>query len=205
MKGKQGFAKISADGYSQGYNFIAMELLGPSIKTLFKNRGKGFTLSTVLKIGYDLVNLLEELHGENIVHGDIKPDNITIGLDNQTKLYLIDFGLAYTIGTTGSKPEQIKYVVGTFDYLSLGAHQAIVSFKNDLQSLAIMMVHLLYNKLPWNTDRSNNYKKTFDLKKKFFYQPPSYLPREISSFIRAIGKMPDVDRPNYDLLRSITK
>lgn len=48
VKGKPGFGKIFAYGKTDGYNFIAMELLGPSLKSLFAANKKPFTLQTVL-------------------------------------------------------------------------------------------------------------------------------------------------------------
>lgn len=148
MKRKPGFAQISAYGNVQGFNFFAMELLGPSLNSLFKTNRNSFDLRTVVKIGHDLVNHLEALHNENIVHADIKPDNVTVGLNNHTELYIIDFRLSHTMSNENKLPVHIKYIVGTFEYLSLGVHKSIVSFKNDLESLVIMLVFLLKGKLP---------------------------------------------------------
>lgn len=210
MNGKPGFAKISAYGSAQGFNFVALELLGPSLKALLKTNEESFSVRTVLKIAFNLMDNLEMLHNENIIHADIKPDNVTVGVNNHD-LYLIDFGLSYTMKNENEQPVKIKYVIGTNDYLSLGAHQGIVSFENDLESLAFMMVYFLKGKLPWSANSLKNLPQSgvlnaiYEQKKKFFNRIPSSLPRQIIRFMTVIQKMTYVDRPNYDLLRSILK
>ena len=40
-----------------------------------------------------ILDILKYIHGENIVHRDIKPDNFLMGIEqNENKVYLIDFG-----------------------------------------------------------------------------------------------------------------
>lgn len=208
IKGKKGFAKKYGDGVASGYNFIALELLGKSLASILSTRKMAFSLPTVLKIGHDLVSKLEELHKLNIVHSDIKADNVTIGLNNSSNLYLIDFGLAQTINSTAEadkQPEKIAYIVGTRNFMSVGAHKGLVSFKNDMESLAILLVYLHSKKLPWEKYSQNEMQAILDAKKKYFFLPPQSLPRPIYSFIRAIGKMTRTDPLNYDLLRKVLK
>lgn len=149
MKGKIGFANLIAHGKSSGYDFMAIEFLGPSLGTLHTAHGRSFGLSTVLKIGIKLLDRFQILHGENIVHCDLKPENVTIGHHDQTELYLIDFGLSKTI-INADEPLKINRIVGSFLYLSIGAHDGIVSFRNDIESLAYMLAFLFQGDLPWD-------------------------------------------------------
>ena len=42
-----------------------------------------------------MINRIEYLHGKNLVHRDVKPDNFLIGLNKKAdNIYLVDFGLA---------------------------------------------------------------------------------------------------------------
>ena len=48
------------------------------------------------KIGMDLLDAITFLHDHNVVHGDIKLENIIVNKDNHVKL--IDFGFSYMMG-----------------------------------------------------------------------------------------------------------
>ncbi len=56
---------------------------------------KRYGLRQLLRFGIELAELLQFLHQQQIVHGDIKPENILRGDDG--KLYLIDFSVANRI------------------------------------------------------------------------------------------------------------
>lgn len=130
MKRKPGFVKHIANGKCYGYDFLAIELLGKSLGALLKDHGGSFGLATVSTIGIKLLDRLEVLHGQNIVHCDLKPDNITIGKEDTTELYLIDFGLSQTITDADEllEPFKINHILGSFIFLSTSAHNGIVSF-----------------------------------------------------------------------------
>lgn len=57
--------------------------------------GGRLSLKTTLMFGLQMVQRMRELHARRVVHLDIKPQNITIGLYEKTNLFhLIDFGLS---------------------------------------------------------------------------------------------------------------
>lgn len=69
-------------------------------------------------IGVKLLDRLQELHAINIAHCDLKPENITIGFDDPSELYLIDFGLSKTIPDEILEPLKIGHIVGTPNYIN---------------------------------------------------------------------------------------
>ena len=73
-----------------------MDMLGPSIEDLFQTCKRSFDLKTVLLIAIQMIQRIEKVHEERIIHRDIKPDNLLIGGTELTKdsVYIIDFGLA---------------------------------------------------------------------------------------------------------------
>lgn len=88
-----GFPKFISrfkDEYKEGYILEYME--GNTFHQILSKTHYEFTKSDIYEIADKLLDLIEELHNENIVHRDIRVTNVII---NQNKeLFLIDFGLA---------------------------------------------------------------------------------------------------------------
>lgn len=216
LKGMVGFPKSIANGSTADHYFIAVELLGPSLMTFFKSHGESFGLSTVLKIGIQILDRLEILHTKNIVHGDLKPENVVVGYNDSSKLYLIDFGLSTEIENADELrvPFRIDSVRGTLKYMSVGAHQGIVAFQNDIESLGYLLVFLLSGKMPWdaeklvkvckNLDDKTIYGKTLALKNAIDEYLQSW-PEPIQKFLRVSRNIGHLKRPNYNSLREILK
>lgn len=215
MKGNSGFANLITTGKVAQYNYITVDLLGPSLDSLLKNIGRPFGLPTVEKIGQKLLERLQALHGIGIVHCDIKPDNVTIGHEDKDKIYLIDFGLAQNIespDTTFKKPFKINRIVGSQRYLSIGAHECIASFRNDIESMGYLLYFLLNGDLPWNVEAvleiaeggtmKNILDATLKMKKSFLENLPQDLP-PICQLFEAIRQISHVDRPKYQELSNI--
>ena len=59
-------------------------------------------MNGVAKIGADLARGLSMLHRLNIVHRDIKPDNIHIGADQRLRILDLGVALNTTVGTPDS-------------------------------------------------------------------------------------------------------
>jgi serine/threonine protein kinase len=73
--------------------FMVSELYSYNLLKLIESKpNEGFSLRTVRSIGSQLVDALAFIHRENIVHADLKPDNIMI--TEEGRVHLIDFGLA---------------------------------------------------------------------------------------------------------------
>ena len=75
---------------------MVMDMLGPSLEDLFSSCKRSFDLKTTCMIAIQMISRIEKVHGERIIHRDIKPDNFLIGATESTKdnVYIIDFGLA---------------------------------------------------------------------------------------------------------------
>ena len=87
--------------------YIRMELLTPLTKAL----GKMANDAEVIKVGRDICRALVACARRNIVHRDIKPQNIFVSKNGNYKLG--DFGIARTIDRTTSAT-----VAGTYDYMA---------------------------------------------------------------------------------------
>lgn len=78
------------DEYREGYQLEYIE--GTVFEDLLATEGYTFSKADIYKIGGQLLELIEILHHNNIVHQDIRPPNIILKANNE--LALIDFGLA---------------------------------------------------------------------------------------------------------------
>jgi len=83
-----------------------------------------------------MLQAIEEVHSNSIIHRDIKLSNFVFNLNSQEKVYLIDFGLADYINTNDSisKPKPLLfntvdqgYFIGSLNYASLNSHYKVVS------------------------------------------------------------------------------
>jgi len=115
---------------NQSFHVMVMDMLGPSLEDLFQTCKRSFDLKTCILISIQLIQRIEKVHEERIIHRDIKPDNFLIGGTEQTKdtVYIIDFGLAKCF--RNSEGEHIPYkdgknLTGTARYASIATHKGI--------------------------------------------------------------------------------
>ena len=125
--------------------YIVMEYIdGYTLKDIIKTKAP-FSNEEILGISIQISNALEVAHSNNIVHRDIKPQNILVTKEGGIKV--TDFGIArattsntITTDTMGSvhyfSPEQAK---GSY-----------VDFKSDIYSLGIIMFEMATGRLPFD-------------------------------------------------------
>lgn len=55
--------------------------------------GGKFSLRTTLQVAVQMLDVLEFVHGQRVIHRDLKPDNMMTGRGDR-RVFLVDFGLA---------------------------------------------------------------------------------------------------------------
>ena len=97
---------------------------------------------------------LKSLHDNNIIHGDIKLENIICKNNNPEDCYLIDLGMS-TLINPGMIFKDVDYNCGTIPFVS---PEIILSKKvglgSDVWSLGCLMYLLLFFKHPFNNNPS---------------------------------------------------
>ena len=129
--------------------FIAMEYVeGKTLATLLKERGP-LTPTHACDVILEVAAALSFAHENGVIHRDIKPGNILIGLGGQVKV--ADFGIARALGSNIDEAlTEIGSVMGTATYLSPEQAQgAQPDPRSDIYSLGVMMYELVAGRPPF--------------------------------------------------------
>ena len=172
---------------------MVFQRLGRSLHDLHGQFSRHFTMKTVAMIAHQMLSALGFLHSNNILHLDVKPENIVTGTRNTNCLYLIDFGLCQPY-LNKSEGYTWKFV-GTLKFCGLNAHlKKQLSRRDDLQSLVFTLIELRRGSLPWQTNQDHEIIHTL---KKNFSDEHEVL-REFLNYSRNIGFY---TAPDYDLYK----
>jgi CheY-like chemotaxis protein/predicted Ser/Thr protein kinase len=134
-------------GEWQGVSFITMEYVkGISVAELLKTRGR-LPLESTLAIGTQLADALAVAHEQQIIHRDIKPQNLLV--DDEGVLKVMDFGLARLVERS-EELTQGGFVVGTPRYMApeqlLGGD---IDARCDLFAAGIVLYECLTGRTPF--------------------------------------------------------
>ena len=124
--------------------FLVMEFIaGEDLAEMMEHSGEAFPLETVLNWARQLCDALEYLHAQDIIHRDIKPQNLKLTPGGQ--IVLLDFGLAKGNPTDAKHQSAAKSIFGfSRSYASLEQIQgAGTEPRSDLYSLSATLYHLL--------------------------------------------------------------
>jgi serine/threonine protein kinase len=97
-----------------GSAFIVMELLeGETVDRRWERQGRKFSVEEALVVSDQLLDVLAAAHARNVVHRDVKPENLFITKAGVLKV--LDFGIAKVFERTESRPTatQAGMVMGT--------------------------------------------------------------------------------------------
>lgn len=124
--------------------YIVMRLLPNSLRLALKELT--FDPEMVVKIVEQLCSALSLFHEQDIVHRDIKPDNIM--LDDAMNVYLSDFGLAKMLWDT-SEPDE-EGITGSPPYMAPEQIRGEeLTPQTDIYALGIIIYELLAGKHPF--------------------------------------------------------
>lgn len=161
--------KIYETGEAAGRGYISMEFLdGMTLSQLIRKTGK-LDETTMLEIAQPVCEALIYIHRRNIIHRDLKSENIFIinpsrktesrfrrlsSASRQTlkwpeRIRLMDFGLARSLELMTIT--QIETIVGTIAYMSPEqASGRTIDHRSDIYSLGVILYEALTGQLPYS-------------------------------------------------------
>ena len=208
-----GIPKVISFGHNKEYDILVMPLLGKSLHEIQSTKNFNFEFKDLCLMAIQIIERIQWVHSQKIIHRDIKPDNFLIGLDDPNIIYLIDFGLSkkYRSSITGNhiKCTRIKKFVGSLRYASINALRLREqSRRDDLESIGYMLIYLIKGKLPWDNIKIDN-KRTSYLKFSQYKKNISpellcnNLPEEFLDYVKYVRNLNFEDEPDYNYLKSL--
>ena len=201
------------DRHENKYNYLVMDLLGPSLSDLFQLKEKIFSLETVLLIAIQMLTRIEFVHEKGFLHRDIKPENFVIGLNEKSNLiHIIDFGLSKRYKDKNSGQHipyrENRHLVGTVRYASINAHLGIEqSRRDDIEGIGYVLVYFYLGRLPWQSKQDKGKPQVTKIMEKKLITPPEILckkmPVEFSYYFHYCRNLKFEDRPDYSTLKSL--
>uniref|UniRef100_A0A7S2U6B1 Protein kinase domain-containing protein n=1 Tax=Attheya septentrionalis TaxID=420275 RepID=A0A7S2U6B1_9STRA len=181
------------DSFEDDENYyILMELCnnGSLQNRLNQNKRKGLDESEVKRIMMQLIQAVQFMHDKNIMHHDLKPDNIF--LDQEGNVKLGDFGLAVQLA---SSDETLIYQAGTHLFM---APEMIEwkrhSFEADIWSLGVILYCLLTGKCPFR----GVFQMLFQRIVKGEYKFPDTMSFDAKDLISSMLQADPADRPSLE-------
>ena len=132
-------------GEDSGLYYIVMELIeGITLKSYIQKKGRLSARETI-SIAIQIANGIECAHNNQIVHRDIKPQNIMISREGKVKV--TDFGIARAASSNTINGN----AMGSVHYISPEqAGGKYVDEKSDIYSLGITMFEMITGKVPFD-------------------------------------------------------
>ena len=206
-----GIPKLITFGHSKNYSILIETLLDKSLHDIFIKTRKPCDLKNLCLIAIQLIERLEFIHSKNIIYCDVKPENFMIGIKDPNVIYIVDFGLCkkYRSSKTGKHilPRTTKKLYGTLKYCSVnvlkGKEQ---SRRDDLISLAYVLIFLNKRNLPWTSDyESLNERTHFELVMTKLSNAGGDLfkniPEELADYVKYCEKLKFEEDPNYNYMK----
>ena len=136
-------------GEDEGRPYIVFEYIeGETLKDRIRRLGR-LEIPEAVAYCIEIARALSAAHAHQIVHRDVKPQNVLIDTEGTAKV--TDFGIARTLEEEGLTDD--GRVLGTTDYVA--PEQALgqpVSGQSDVYSLGVVLYEMLTGQLPYKAE-----------------------------------------------------
>ena len=126
---------------------VTEKIEGGSLLSVFESAP--LPLSDLIKTAVQIVQAVDELHRQNVIHLDLKPENL-MRRHSSGETVLIDFGLSRHDHLPDLLAEEFSIPMGTYPYIApeqyLGCRDDL---RSDLFAVGVMIYELVTGKLPF--------------------------------------------------------
>ena len=143
---------IELKPYEHGLALILEDFGGQPLKQYITSQKTN--LINFLQIAIQLAQIVGELHQNQIIHKDIKPQNILIKPENR-QIKLIDFSISTRLEKENPTISNPNYIEGTLAYMSpeqTGRMNRSIDYRTDFYSLGVTFYEMLAGQLPFNSN-----------------------------------------------------
>ena len=192
--------KVTKDHYYLVMEYINGGSLTDCLKSYQKKYGKSFPEEIVQYLMRQIVNTIKYIHSLNIIHRDLKLDNIMVNFNNESdksnlnmmsaQIKVIDFGFAIqlsksslTFTALGSPINMDPNILKKFSKKGIDINQVGYDSKADIWSLGTICYEMLIGQAVFNAQTLN------DLIKKVengSYSVPTTVSKEVVSFLNGM-------------------
>lgn len=130
-------------------HYIVMEYVnGKTLKQIIREEGK-LSYEKVLDYGIQIAKALDCAHRNNIIHRDVKPQNILVTNDGVVKV--TDFGIAKS--PNSETITNTSRVMGSAHYFSPEqAKGNYVDYRSDIYSFGVVLYEMITGRLPFDAE-----------------------------------------------------
>ena len=136
-------------GTDHGLPYMVMEYVdGPDLKDYIRANSP-LHLGDIIRIMDQILSAMSLAHKHNVIHRDLKPQNIL--MDKHGNIKIADFGIAVALNQ--NSVTQTNSAIGSVHYMSPEQTRGgLVTKQSDIYSLGIILYELITGHVPFNGD-----------------------------------------------------
>ena len=163
-------------------HLLLEHLEGPTLRSLIHRHG-ALALEQLLPLALHIAAAIHFMAAEGMVHLDIKPDNIIMGVPPR----LIDLSVARTV----ERAQRISGIIGTDAYMAPeqcdpAKYPGLIGPPADVWGLGATVFHALSGKVPFPRQREDRYSSDLEVRFPQLWDEPIPLPAKVPGELREV-------------------
>uniref|UniRef100_A0A4W3JT35 non-specific serine/threonine protein kinase n=1 Tax=Callorhinchus milii TaxID=7868 RepID=A0A4W3JT35_CALMI len=209
---------VGFGSHPDNYRFLVFPNFGKNLQTILEESKKPLSEKAVLQLSYRMIDVLEYIHENEYVHGDIKAENIYVNPSDLKQVYLVGYYFAFRYCPGGKHVEYREGSrtphEGTVELISVDSHKGVgPSRRSDLETLGYCVLKALCHSLPWS-EKIDDPNFVMEEKQRYKADIPSLLkycfgkrkvPGELKNYLEKVMSLDYDEKPDYEELQDLLK